>query len=127
MVLKNVFRGDIIKCCGYNGGKILSYNLPSGDVRHRYGKFDQVVGRNVVLINVGEDAYIDLNELSSHFGTSSSISFLPTVATGEDSYYVDKDSLVEYEYSYVSEDEMYDDTEINNGVRLSKKQLLNFF
>lgn len=122
MVLKNVFRGNIIKCCGYNGGEILSYNLPSGKVRQRYGRFDQVVGRNVVLINVGEDMYIDLNELSSHFGTSSSISFLSTVATGEDSYYVDKDSLVNYEYSLVSDDELnYDDSEINNSVRLSKK------
>lgn len=121
MVLKNVFRGNIIKCCGYNGGNVISYTLHSGEVSHRYGKFDQIVEKNVVLINVGDDTYIDLKDLSSHFGTSSGISFLPTRATGEDSYYVDKDSLVEYEYSYVSENDMYDDIEINNGVRLSKK------
>ena len=122
MVLKNVFRGDIVRCCGYNNGNVISYKLHSGEIRNRYGKFDQIVGKNVVLINVGDDTYIDLNELSSHFGTSSSISFLPTVATGEDSYYVDKDSLVNYEYSLVSEDDLdYEDSEINNSVRLSKK------
>lgn len=124
MVLKNVFRGDVIQCHGYSNGEILSYKLPSGNVRHRYGKYDQVVGRNVVLVNVGENMYIDLNELSSHFGDASGVSILSTRATGEDSYYIDKDSLVEYEYSYIPEDkyEAYGDSEMyNESVRLSKK------
>ena len=124
MVLKNVFRGDVIQCHGFSNGDILSYKLPSGGESHRYGRYDQVVGKNVVLINVGEDKYIDLNQLSSHFGESTMVTFLSTKATGEGSYYIDKDSLVEYEYSYVPEDnyEVYDDYDRNDeSVRLSKK------
>lgn len=124
MVLKNVYRGDVIQCHGFSNGDVLSYKLPSGGESHRYGRYDQVVGKNVVLINVGEDKYIDLNQLSSHFGESTMVTFLSTKATGEGSYYIDKDSLVEYEYSYVPEDnyEVYDDYDRNDeSVRLSKK------
>ncbi|MGM9850164.1 MAG: hypothetical protein ACI31V_04650 [Bacilli bacterium] len=124
MVLKNVYRGDVIQCHGFSNGEILSYKLPSGNVSHRYGRFDRVVARKVVLVNVGEDMYIDLNELSSHFGNASGVSILSTKATGEDSYYVDRDTLVEYEYSYIPEDnyEAYGETETyDESVRLSKK------
>ena len=124
MILKNVFRGDIIQCHGYNGGEILSYTLPSGNIRHRYGSYDQVVGRNVVLINVGDDMYIDLNDLSSHFGNSIGASIISVVAQGEDSYYVDKDSLKEYEYPYIPKEKLVaygDSATYDSEVKLSKK------
>ena len=43
MQLKNVFRGDIIKCNGYSNGEILTFKEHSGRVRSRYGKYDQIV------------------------------------------------------------------------------------
>lgn len=117
MVLKNIFRGDIIQCHGYNNGEILSYKLPSGSETHRYGRYDQVVGRNVVLYVVEEDTYM-------FFDNASGINYLSTKATGENSYYVDKDTLVEYEYPYISEDnrEVHCDSDMYDGsAKLSKK------
>lgn len=117
MVLKNIFRGDIIQCHGYNNGEIISYKLPSGSESHRYGRYDQVVGRNVVLCVVEKDKYMLV-------GNAFGVIYLSTKATGEDSYYVDKDTLVEYEYPCIPEDncDMYGDSEMNDGsVKLSKK------
>lgn len=124
MQLKNIFRGDIIKCNGYSNGEILTYKEHSGRVRSRYGKYDQIVSKNTVLICVGEDMYIDLTELCSFSGDISKATVLTTFATGEASYYIDKDSLVEYAYSYIPEDnyKAYGDSDMyDERAKLSKK------
>lgn len=124
MELKNVYRGDIIECRGYLDGKIRVYTEPSGRERYRYGNYDRIISGNTVLINVGENKYISLSELSSHFGDISKATIITTFATGDGSYYVDETSLRNYEFSYIPEDnyEAYGDSNLYDvDSELSKK------
>ena len=124
MELKNIYRGDIIECRGYLGGKMRIHTEPSGRKCCRYGNSDRIISGNTVLINVGENKYISLSELSSHFGDISNATIITTFATGDGSYYVDETSLKKYEFSYIPEDnyKAYGDSDLyDSDLELSKK------
>ena len=97
MWLKNVYRENVIQCINYNNGDIFKYKLCSGKTISRYGKFDQIVRKDVVLIKIVDDLYVDLEVLYCNNNNLNSFAVLSTRAYGENTYYVDMDSLKEYE------------------------------
>lgn len=99
MKLDNIYRGDIIKCEGFTGSEPIVRSDSSGRKFYRYGKFDRIYRSNTVLIKIGDDLYIDL--LSASMDVSSNFDniglyVIPTIANGEDSFYVDEGSLKSY-------------------------------
>lgn len=88
---ENVYRGDVIKCYGFDNAKFHISIDKSGRERYRYGKFDTIILKDTVLIKTEDGRYLILAGLGI---TSNLESFLvETVPTGEESLYVDVASL----------------------------------
>jgi len=107
MKLENIYRGDIIQCNGFDGDNAVIHSDSCGRKYYRYGKFDRIYRSNTVLIDVGNGLYIDL--VSASIGMNFNFDniemyAIPTYATGENCFYVDKGSLKPYVYNEMNQD-----------------------
>ncbi len=107
MKLENIYKGNVVKCIGFNEESMVFKKFANNKVFCRYGKNDKIIKYNVTLAKMNDDYFYDLSSIVDvedyinlcEDTNDSSIEKVYFVPQKDGDLYVDVSSLKEYKYN----------------------------